>query len=188
MRILMPERASALSRGSYAAITLLALACASGCNSRQSTPVEGSPLVPSLPAFAQNPAPSPTAIHIGETHHGTLTGGLSQCTFETVIGGWGGLCQSVDINVPSSGSLTATLRWNADVPLMLFFKTGAGTQIDMACCDRPSISLTMPVEMGATYRIEVAYGGRPRGSPDIAPVDYTLETTLVVGNAGTLDR
>jgi hypothetical protein len=189
MPVLMPEGASALSRGSYAAIALLVLLCASGCNhSRQSTQGGGSPFVPSTPAFAQSPAPSLSPIHIGETHYGTLTEGLSQCTFETVIGGWGGLCQTFDINASSSGSLTATLRWSADAPLNLFFKTEAGTQIDMACCDRPSISLTMPVEPGATYRIEVAYGGRPRGSLQIAPVDYALDTTLVPGNVGPFDR
>jgi hypothetical protein len=123
---------------------------------------------------------------MNETHHGTLTEGLLQCTFETVIGAWGGPCQTFDIPVPSNGLLTATLRWSADAPLNLFFKTGAGTQMDMACCDRPSISLTMPVEMGATYRIEVAYGGRPAGYPHIADVDYTLDTTLVVGDSGPL--
>jgi hypothetical protein len=92
--------------------------------------------------------------------------------------------ETVVITAPSSGLLTATLRWSADAPLVLFFKTGAGAQIDMACCNPPSIPLTMPVEMGATYRIEVAYGGRPAAYPHIAPVDFTLDTTLAVGDAG----
>jgi hypothetical protein len=176
-----------VSSGTYAVITLLALVCTSGCShsSRQSSQGGGSPVAPSTPAPAPSrPAHSPSAIHINETHHGTLTDGLLLCTFEIVIGAWGGLCQTVDISAPSSDWLTATLRWSADVPLNLFFKTGTGTQIDMACCVRPSISLTMPVEMGAMYRIEVAYAGRPHGHPHIAPVDYTLDTTLVEGYAG----
>ena len=178
-----------MSSGTYAAITLLAVICTTGCNhSRQSTQAGGSPLVPSTPAPAPSvPTFSPTILPVNGTHHGTLTEGLPQCTFETVIGGWGGLCQTFDITAPLSGLLTATLRWSADAPLNLFLKTGAGTQIDMACCDRPSI-LTMPVEMGAMYRIEVTYGGRPSGYPPIAPVDYTLDTTLIVGNVGRLDR
>jgi hypothetical protein len=182
----MPKHAYALSPGTYAAVALLTLVCTSGCNhSHQSTQAGGSPLAPSTPPPSpSSPAPSPSAIPVNETHHGTLREGLLQCTFETVIGGWGGLCQTFDITAPSSGLLTATLRWSADAPLNLFFKRGDGTQIDMVCCDRPSISLTMPIEMGATYRLEVAYCGRPPVYPHIAPVDYTLDTTLVVGNAG----
>jgi hypothetical protein len=174
-----------VSHGTYAVVALLALVCTSGCNhSRQSTAGGGNPLAPSTPAPAPNsPAPSPTPIHVDETHHGTLTEGLPQCTFATSAGGWGGLCQTFAITAPSNGLLTATLRWSADALLVLFFKSGAGAQIDMACCG-PGIPVTIPVEMGATYRIEVAYGGRPAGYPHIAPVDYTLDTTLAVGNAG----
>jgi hypothetical protein len=36
----------------------------------------------------------------------------------------------------------------------------------------------MPVETATTYRIELAYVGRPPGYPQVPPVDYTIETTL----------
>jgi hypothetical protein len=183
-----------VSPRTYAA-SVLAIVCTIGCNhprqsTQGSTQTGGSPVAPSTPAAPapapSGPTPSPDHIPVNETHHGTLTESLPTCTFEILgSGGWGGLCQTFSITANSSGVLTATLRWAADAPLVLFFKTAAGEQIDMACC-APGLSLRMPVEMGATYRIDVAYTGRPPGYPHIAPVDYTLDTTLVAGNAGSL--
>src|SRR3989337_1156983 len=63
-------------------------------------------------------------------------------------------------------------------PLALFLKTSAGDQIDLSCCNTPVV-MQLPVDSGVTYRIELAYVGRPASYPQVPPVDYTLETALL---------
>jgi len=83
--------------------------------------------------------------------------------FTMVDGGWGGLCSAFQIVASSSGTLAITLRWTADAPLSVFFKSAVGAQIDMTCCNAPA-QLRVPVEAGTPYRMEVADSGRPPGT------------------------
>lgn len=171
---------------------LLALGsvCLAGCGSDQRR-AQGNPLAPSpspgpSPVQTSDVMPEPSAvIHVGDTVRGTLAKSLPECSFSTVDGGWGGLCQTFEITLPASGVLTATVRWTADAPLELFFKTSSGERIDMQCCGVP-LSFRASVEQGVTYRIEIAYGGRPAGYPNIPPVDYTLDTSLTAGEVTAL--
>src|SRR5262245_18706770 len=99
--------------------------CLTGCGpdpNHRSNPLEPSlPTLVPAPAQTSTPTPSPGGvIHVGETVSGTLVNGVGECTFTTVDGGWGGLCQRFEITIPVSGILTATVRWVADAPLTLF--------------------------------------------------------------------
>ena len=151
----------------------------------------GTPVSPTPRADEPTPAPVPPApipqpagvrtFQIGELITGTITSTDQECRFTTVEGGWGGLCNAFLITAPASGILNVTVRWPSDPLLALLLKTAAGAQIDLAlsCCGRPIVA-RMPVEAGATYRIELTYDGRPAEYPQVAPVDYTVETSLTV--------
>ncbi|MGH7469743.1 MAG: Ig-like domain-containing protein [Longimicrobiales bacterium] len=129
--------------------------------------------------FTTPPPAGPRPIAVGQTVSGRITGTESECRFMTVDGGWGGVCHQFDMAMPSSGSLETTVRWSAGAPLVVFVKTASGAaQIDLTCCGNSPATLVVPVEAGASYRVEVAYAGRPAGYPRINPVNYTLETRL----------
>jgi hypothetical protein len=140
-----------------------------GCGSAHPT---ANPTAPS-----SNPASAalsgPRTIQVGDTVTGVIDGGEPECSFSTFEGGWGGVCDSFNIVVQSAGALTINVQSTG--ALAVFLKSATGAQIDMACCPGP---LRVPVEAGTSYRIEVAYAGRPPGYPHIAPVAYALGAGL----------
>jgi hypothetical protein len=164
---------------------LIILIGTGGCNDTAgpatSPPPTAVPLAPSAPPAppALSPEPAqPHTIEAGATITGTITSQDGECLFFGDMEGWGGLCNSFDITFPASGTLGAILRWSADAPLVLFLKTATGEQIDLSCCNSP-VAMQLPVDSGVTYRLEVAYTGRPPGYPNIQPVSYILETALL---------
>jgi hypothetical protein len=111
-------------------------------------------------------------IHAGDTVNAAFTGNERLCSFTTVAGGWGGLCEAYEITLPSNGTLTASVHGGANI--ILFFKTAGGQQIDMACCPTSLPALRVPVDAGTIYRIEVVLL-----SSTTYPVSYSLDTTLL---------
>ncbi|MGH7459504.1 MAG: hypothetical protein ACREMA_00570 [Longimicrobiales bacterium] len=140
-----------------------------------------SPTSPGLPP-ADTTLTGPRTIVPGQVVSGTITGAESECRFVTSQGGWGGVCDVFDIAIPSDGNLETTVRWSGNGGLVTFVKTVTGTQIDMACCG-PPLTLQIPVEAATSYRLELAYAGRPPGYPSITPVSYVLETRLLAPGA-----
>lgn len=117
-------------------------------------------------------------IEVGQPVAGTISSRDRECRFASTDAVWAGLCNAFDIAAPAVGVLRATVQWSADAPLALFLKTSEGNQVDLMCCNMP-IVMQLPVDPGVTYRIELAYVGRPLGYPAIAPVHYALETALL---------
>lgn len=150
-----------------------------GCNDTAGPEMPPPPTVapPAPPPPSPGPA-QPRTIEAGATITGTITSQDGECLFFGDMEGWGGLCNAFDITFPASGTFGAVLRWSADAPLVLFLKTSTGEEIDLSCCGSP-LALQLPVESGVTYRLEVAYTGRPPGYPAIQPVGYVLETALL---------
>jgi len=140
-----------------------------------------SPAEPSVLPTTPVPGPSGTqVIQLGEPVNGTITSNDPECRFTTSDGGWAGLCDAFDFTAPAAGTLVATARWSADAPLAMFLKTSTGEQIDLFCCN--ALVGRIPVDANTTYRVELAYVGRPAGYPRVPPVDYTLEAALITGS------
>ncbi len=161
-------------------LTALVLCCLvpnAGCGGSPPSPTS-----PSAPTPSGPPAPGPGVVQIGEPISGAITSSDSTCRFTTVAGGWDGLCNAFNVTAPATGTLVATARWAADAPLAMFFKTAAGEQIDLLCCGSPMAG-RVPVEAGTTYRVELAYVGRPAGYPNVQSVPYTVETALIPADA-----
>ena len=160
-------------------LTALVLSCLisnTGCG--------GSPPAPTSPSAPKPPgptAPDPRVIQIGEPISGAITSSDAACRFTTVEGGWDGLCNAFNVTAPATGTLVATARWATDAPLAMFFKTSAEEQIDLLCCGSPIVG-QLPVEAGTTYRVELAYVGRPAGYPNVPSVPYTLGTALITSD------
>jgi len=149
-----------------------ALLGSAGCSDR-AVPTAVVPTAPDPPV-----ASARRVIEVGQPVNGRISSTDPVCGFSNWEGGWEGLCNAFDITVPATGILSATVRWAADAPLALFLKTSAGDQIDLSCCNTPVV-MQLPVDSGVTYRIELAYVGRPASYPQVPPVDYTLETALL---------
>jgi hypothetical protein len=99
------------------------------------------------------------------------------CEFRAMNEGWAGLCDAFALTAPATGTLTTRVRWSADAALAVFLKTAAGGQLDLKCCNSP-MDLLAPVEKSVSYRLEIAYVGRPRGYPQVPPLTFALETSL----------
>jgi hypothetical protein len=135
-----------------------------------------SPTQPSTntPVATQDPSLTPRSLAIGQTIRGVVTSQDPNCAFTIAGDGWGGLCDQFVVTPSTTGVLT--LKVTA-ASLAIFFKSDDGAQIDMMCCGSPA-GLSAFVETGLNYWVELAYVGRPAGYPQIAPVEYTLESTL----------
>ena len=168
-----------------AAVRVLVMTAALACDDATSLPrsTQHEVLPPNSPPpngpSPSNPSPSGRTIRVGEDVSGTITGLEPECHFTTEDGGWGGVCDAYEISVESTGTLETSVSWTDLVPLIVFVKTSTGRQIDMTCCSSPQTTIAVPVDSGSSYRLEVAYAGRPPGYPSIAPVKYALTTRLL---------
>jgi hypothetical protein len=160
-----------------ATITLCSLVL-SGCDGSSRSPTGPTSSTPAAPT----PSPAGQVLQIGQPINGTITSSDPECRFSTVDGVWGGLCQSFTITAPATGTLVVTVRSTSSAALSIFFKTPEGEQIDLFCCG-PSLSGRMPAQAGASYRVELAYSGRPPGYPNVPPVPFTLEAAIVIGGS-----
>ena len=138
------------------AVSSLALVAPIACHDAE---IPSAAVDPVTPPVSSVPI-GPRTISVGDAVIGTITRADSECLFATENGGWGGLCHAFEIPVDASGVLETTLTWSDEVPMSVFVKTSAGSQIDMICCNGSSLSLAVPVEEGGRYRLEVAYAGR----------------------------
>lgn len=165
-------------------IVYLAVLILAGCDERRiPTAVESpSPEVPAPPSPPPPPAPPASVearvLEVGKSVSGTISRTDGSCRFADWQSAWEGLCDAFEVTAPASGALHATVRWaDANAPFAVFAKSSAGEQIDLACCASP-VLMSLPVDSGLTYRIEIAYVGRPPGYPGISPVEYTIETVV----------
>jgi hypothetical protein len=90
------------------------------------------------------------------------------------------LCDTFSVTAPENGTLVAAVRLTPDAATVLRFRTAAGEVIDVFCCS--TTTGRVPVQAGSVVQIELAYVGRPPGYPSsVAPVAYTIETSLETG-------
>ena len=165
-------------------IVLIAHAAAlilTACDDRE-IPTAVEPTQQELPAPPAPPAPptssQPNVLEVGKIVMATISRTDGSCSFWDWQSGWGGLCDSFEISAAKNGRLTATVKWaDGTAPLVVFSKSSTGEQIDLVCCNSP-LSMSIPVDSGATYRMEIAYAGRPSGYPAISPVEYTIVAEL----------
>jgi hypothetical protein len=91
------------------------------------------------------------------------------------------LCYTFSVTAPENGTLVAAVHLTPDAATVLRFRTAAGEVIDTFCCS--TTTGRVPVQAGSVVQIELAYVGRPSGYPSsVAPVAYTIETSLVTGD------
>jgi hypothetical protein len=142
-----------------------------------------SPNAPSSPVSPtpQPPAPQPSGeiIRLGEPVSGTITS-QSICKFAGNDPRSDDLCDTFSVTAPENGTLVAAVRLTPDAATVLRFRTAAGEVIDVFCCS--TTTGRVPVQAGSVVQIELAYVGRPPGYPaSVAPVAYTIETSLETG-------
>lgn len=162
-----------------AAMLVSCFVATSGCD-KSSRP---SPNAPSRPVSdPQSPAPQPSGeiIRLGEPVSGTITS-QSICKFGGNDPRSVELCDVFSVTAPDNGTLVAAVRLTPDAATLLRFRTAAGEVIDTFCCS--TTTGRVPVQAGSVVQIEIEYVGRPPGYPStVAPVAYTIETTLVTGD------
>jgi hypothetical protein len=165
------------------AATAMLVSCfvaSSGCNksSRSSSPnAPSSPVSPT----PQPPAPQPSGetIRLGEPVSGTITS-QSICKFGRNDPRSDDLCYTFSVTAPENGTLVAAVRLTPDAATVLRFRTASGEVLDVFCCS--TTTGRVPVQAGSVVQIELAYVGRPPGYPSsVAPVAYTIETSLETG-------
>lgn len=168
---------SAIASVSLAAMCLIL----PGCDERSGSsrpPTGPSPVVGPTPPSP--PEPSERTVRLGEPITGTIDA-ASRCKFAAADTPFADLCHVFTVTAPEDGTLVAQVRVTADAALVLRFRTATGEIVDAFCCAQTTARL--PVRAGSLMQTELAYTGRPSGYPLIQPVDYTIELSLLVGDA-----